>query len=87
MLSDRARLNLTVALALPGAVLIGVGSSFIVAITQPWQFSVAAMVSGTLLTAIGFAVAPKDARRPLGGPIIRPETTIVLDRKGPDADP
>ena len=86
MLTNRARLNLTVALAFPGVVLMGVGSSWIVALTQPWQLCVAAVVSGALLTALAFAVAPKDARRPRGGPMVRPETTIVLDKERRDAD-
>jgi hypothetical protein len=85
MITNRARLNLAIALIFPGLLLLGIGRWWFAWLTQPWQFCVAALVLGAALTGLAIHVAPPDARRPRGGPMDDPDKTIVIgsanDRK------
>jgi hypothetical protein len=87
MLTRHARLNIVVALVVPGIVLLDAGVLFLIWYTQPWLPYVAAIVVGIALIASGIAMAPPDPRRPRGGPMIDPERTIVVPGSRSDADP
>jgi hypothetical protein len=74
------RLKLTIALVVVGLLLLRAGSWWFVWLTQPWQFCLAALVLGAALTGLAFLVAPPDARRPRGGPMVDPDKTIVIEK-------
>jgi hypothetical protein len=85
MISDRARLNLAVAFALPGTILLGVGTWWFAWATLSWYSCLSAVVSGLLLVIAASQVAPKPPRRPRGGPMIDTDKTLTITRQPTDA--